>query len=220
MSTEQQILERLERIETELVEARKAREGWEDLKHDIEPLTKQAFKILLKELGEVEAGFQLEDIFLLIKRFLRNIRNIAYALEQLETVIEMWHTAEPMLKSTMHQIIRYLGTLEQKGVFRTYEAMLEIRGKVAQHYGPEDLQEMGDGFVQLIGLLKKVTTPEMLALLDKLSDLPMQMKLEEAKPVGMFGLVGAMGDKEMQKSLGVVLQMTKALGKLQDPKGA
>lgn len=216
MSIEQQILERLERIETELVEARQARQAWEDLKHDIEPLTKQAFKIALKELGEVEAGFQLEDTFLLVKRFLRNIGNMAYALDQLENMIEMWHTAEPMLKSTMHQVIRYLGTLEQRGVFRTYEAMIEVRAKVAEQYGPEDIEAMSDGFVKLIGLLKKITTPEMLDMLDRLSELPMQMKIEEAKPVGMFGLIGAMNDPEMKKSLGVVLQMTKALGKLQE----
>lgn len=214
MSKEDLILEKLGKIEAELAVMREAREPMDDLIRDLNPIMKQALYALIKEFKDVEDSFQLEDLMPLFKKLLVNVKNLTWALESLETIIDMWHTMEPMMKSALHNTVRYLGTLEQKGVFRTYEAMLEVRGKIAQHYGPEDIEAMGDSFVMLIGLLKKMSTPEMLALLEKLTDMPGNINLANAKPVGMFGVVGALSDNEVKNGIGVAMEMVKALGKL------
>lgn len=214
MSKEDLILEKLGKIEAELAVMREAREPMDDLIRDLNPIMKQALYALIKEFKDVEDSFQLEDLMPLFKKLLVNVKNLTWALEALETIIDMWHTMEPMMKSALHNTVRYLGTLEQKGVFRTYEAMLEVRGKIAQHYGPEDIEAMGDSFVMLIGLLKKMSTPEMLALLEKLTDMPGNIDLANAKPVGMFGVVGALSDSEVKNGIGVAMEMVKALGKL------
>jgi uncharacterized protein YjgD (DUF1641 family) len=214
MSKEDLILEKLGKIEAELAVMREAREPMDDLIRDLNPIMKQALYALIKEFKDVEDSFQLEDLMPLFKKLLVNVKNLTWALEALETIIDMWHTMEPMMKSALHNTVRYLGTLEQKGVFRTYEAMLEVRGKIAQHYGPEDIEAMGDSFVMLIGLLKKMSTPEMLALLEKLTDMPGNIDLANAKPVGMFGVVGALSNSEVKDGIGVAMEMVKALGKL------
>lgn len=214
MNKEDLILEKLGKIEAELAVMREAREPMDDLVRDLNPIMKQALYALIKEFKDVEDNFQLEDLLPLVKKFLTNVKNLTWALESLETIIDMWHTMEPMMKSALHQTVRKLGELEQKGVFRTYEAMLEVRGKIAQHYGPEDIEAMGDSFVALIGLLKKMSDPKMLELLEKLTDLPANIDLEGAKPVGMFGVVGALSDSEVKDGIGVAMQMVKALGKL------
>lgn len=214
MTQEALILEKLSRIEDELMEMRASRLAMQELKEDLNPMAKQAFQILLRELGEVESGFQLEDGLLLIKRFLRNIKNLAYALDQLENAIDLWATIEPLMKSGVHNVIRGLGTLEAKGVFRTYAAMLKVRAKVAEHYGPEDIEAMGDAFVQLLGLLRKVSSPQSLGLLEKLADLPAKVDLAQARPAGPLGLVSAMRDPEMQQGLGVALELAKGLGRI------
>ncbi|MFP5223450.1 MAG: DUF1641 domain-containing protein [Acidobacteriota bacterium] len=214
MSKEDLILEKLGKIEAELAVMREAREPMDDLIRDLNPIMKQALYVLVKEFKDVEDSFQLEDLMPLFKKLLVNVKNLTWALEALETIIDMWHTMEPMMKSALHNTVRYLGTLEQKGVFRTYEAMLEVRGKIAQHYGPEDIEAMGDSFVMLIGLLKKMSTPEMMALLEKLTDMPGNIDLANAKPVGMFGVVGALSDTEVKNGIGVAMEMVKALGKL------
>jgi len=216
MTAEERILERLEAIEADLKEARVAREERRELFHDASPLMKSSFKLMLKELGSVEAGFQLEDLFVLAKRFLRNISNLAYMLDQLENGIELWRTMEPLLKSMVHTGIRNLGDLEQRGVFRTYAAMMDVRAKVAANYGPEDIAAMGDSFVALIGLLKKMSDPKMLELLDKLTDMPAGLDLAKAKPIGAFGLVAALGDPELKRGIGVALELAKGLGRLSE----
>jgi uncharacterized protein YjgD (DUF1641 family) len=132
----------------------------------------------------------------------------------MENFFDLWNSMEPLMKSMVPNLINYLDNLEQKGVFRTYAAMLEVRAKVAQHYPSEEIAVMGDGFVVLLSLLKKLSQPEMIGFIDKLMDLPLGVNLQAAKPVGVMGLLSAMGKKETRQGLGVALELTKALGKL------
>lgn len=214
MKNEDLILEKLTAIEAELAEMRVKRLEMKELTHDLNPLLKSAFQNVLRELGQVDYGFQLEDGIVLLKRFLRNMKNMAYMMDQMENMIELVHTMEPLLKTGVHNVIRYLGTLEQRGVFRTYEAMLEMRAKVSARYTPEDFEQMSDAFVEMIGLLKKIATPEFLALMDKLTELPAAMELDKAQPLGIMGLVSALRDPDLREGLGVGLQMAKSLKKL------
>ncbi len=214
MKNEDLILEKLTAIEAELAEMRVKRLEMKELTHDLNPLLKSAFQNVLRELGQVDYGFQLEDGIVLLKRFLRNMKNMAYMMDQMENVIELVHTMEPLLKTGVHNVIRYLGGLEQRGVFRTYEAMLEMRAKVSARYSPEDFEQMSDAFVEMIGLLKKIATPEFLALMDKLAELPAAMELDKAQPLGVMGLVSALRDPDLREGLGVGLQMAKSLKKL------
>jgi uncharacterized protein YjgD (DUF1641 family) len=219
MTNDDLILQKLDALQEEVRELRRSQRTYQELFDDMNPLLRQAFQVMLKEMSYIEDAFQLEDLYLLVKRGVRNVRNLAYMLDQLENMVELWRTMEPMMKSTVHNLIRYLGTLEVKGVFRTYEAMLQIRGKVAEQYGPEDIAAMGDSFVQLLGLLKKLSDPETMGLLDKLTDLPGKLRLEEARPVGPVGMLMAMGSSEVKESLGVLLQLTKALASLKETNG-
>jgi uncharacterized protein YjgD (DUF1641 family) len=213
-SQEQMLLKRLDRMEEQLHTLVKAQQGLAELKSDLSPLLNSAVKIVIDELGMVEAGFQLEDIFDLVKRGMRSIRSLTQALEMMENLFDLWNAMEPLLKSTVPNLINYMDNLEQKGVFRTYSAMLEVRAKVAQHYPSEEIAAMGDGFVVLLSLLKKLSQPEMIDFINKLMELPLGLDLQAAKPVGAMGMLSAMGNKETRQGLGVALELTKALGKL------
>ncbi|MGA7577586.1 MAG: DUF1641 domain-containing protein [Desulfobaccales bacterium] len=213
-STEQMLLERLDRMEEQLQTLVKAQQGLAELKNDLSPLLNSAVKRVIDELGMVEAGFQMEDVFDLVKRGMRSIRNLNQALEMMENLFDLWGAMEPMLKSTVPNLINYMDNLEQKGVFRTYSAMLEVRAKVAQHYPSEEITAMGDGFVVLLSLLKKLSRPEMIDFINRLMELPLGLNLQAAKPVGAMGMLSAMGNKETRQGLGVALELTKALGKL------
>ena len=213
-SQEQMLLERLDRMEEQLRTLVKAQQGLAELKNDLSPLLNSAIKRVIDELGMVEAGFELEDIFDLVKRGMRSIRNLTQALEMMENFFDLWNSMEPLLKSMVPNLINYMDNLEQKGVFRTYSAMLEVRAKVAQHYPPEEIAAMGDGFVVLLSLLKKLSKPEMIDFINRLMELPVGLNLQAAKPVGAMGMLSAMGNKETRQGLGVALELTKALGKL------
>jgi uncharacterized protein YjgD (DUF1641 family) len=113
-------------------------------------------------------------------------------------------------------MISYLDELEQKGVFRILNATLGVRAKIAEAYSPEDIEEIGDGLVAMLGLAKKITHPGTLALLEKFAELPENLDLLSAKKVGPFGLLWATSNKEVKEGLGVLMELTKAMSNLKE----
>ena len=213
-SREDLLWKRLDRMEGQLQTLVKAQQSEAELKADIAPLMNSAVRLLIDDLGMVESDFQLEDVFALVKQGMRSLRNLTQALESMGNLFDLWNTMEPMLKSAVPNIINYMDNLERKGVFRTYAAMLEVRAKVAAHYDPEEIATMSDAFVLLLSMLKKLSDPRMIDFMNRILDLPMEIKLKEAKPIGPLGMLSFMGNKETRQGLGVAMELTKALGKL------
>jgi hypothetical protein len=214
MTNEELILQRLDRLEAKLAPMSETFKSMMELKEDLTPLVNRGFKVLIEELQDVEMAFQLEDLFRLIKQGLRGIRNFSWSLEQLESLIDLLKTLEPLLKSTVPQLIHYLDDMEQKGVFRTYGAMLSVRAKVAKQYSPEDFELMSDAFTSLLGLLRKMATPEVQALLQRVVEIPVGLDLGSSQSVGPVGLLKAAYSDDVKQGLGVMIELTKAMGKL------
>lgn len=213
-SKEDLLLERLDRMEGQLNTLVKAQQGFAELKADIAPLMNSTVRLLIDELGVVESGFQLEDVFTFLKQAMRNLPKFIQAMEMMENLFELWDCMEPLMKSAVPQLINYMDNLERKGVLRTYAAMLEVRAKVAAHYDPEEMASMSDAFVLMLSMLKKLSDPQMIDFMNRILDLPMSINLAGAKPMGPLAMLSAMGNKETREGLGVAMELTKALGKL------
>ncbi|MCK5418062.1 MAG: DUF1641 domain-containing protein [Desulfobacterales bacterium] len=216
MTTEEQILERLDRIEAQLAPVSASAKGLNELREDLIPLSGQAFRLLIRELEDVESGFQLEDLLALMKRSLRSVKHLQFGLEQLENIVDFVLTIEPLLKSAVPQLVNYLDDLEQKGVLRIIQSTLDVRAKIAASYSPEDVEQIGDGLVALLGMAQKLSDPQAQAFLNKMAALPSKVDLEKAKPIGPFGMLGALSSKEARQGLGVLMELTKAMGGLKN----
>lgn len=216
MTTEEQILERLDRIEARLAPISHSAAGLQELREDLIPLSGQAFRLIIRELQDVESSFQLEDLVAMVKRVLRSVKDITFALEQLENVVDFMTTIEPLLKSAVPQIINYLDDLEQRGVLRIITATLDVRAKIASAYNAEDIEQIGDGTVAALGMAKKFSDPKAAEFIEKLAELPSRIDLAAAKPIGPLGMLGALSSKEARQGLGVLMELTKAMGSLKN----
>lgn len=214
MDREEAILERLDRIEAQMAVVSGMAGGLRDLQKDLTPLLSGTFQVLVKELGEVESGFQLNDLYRLLIRSLRNVRNLEYALAQLENIIDFVKTVEPLLKSSVPQLISYLDELERKGVIRIYKAALGVRAKIADAYSPEEIEQIGDGLVVLLGLAKRLGDPKAKAVLERMAEIPADLDLDSCKGVGPVGFISACGNREIKEGLGVLMELTKAMGRI------
>ena len=70
--------------------------------------------------------------------------------------------------------------------------------------------------MSLLGLTKKLSDPQATAFLEKVAELPAKIDLSSSKPIGPFGLLGALSGKEARKGLGVLMELTKAMGDLKN----
>ncbi len=211
MEREKEILERLSRIENQLVPLEESAKALKELREDLTPRVNEAVRALIEELADIEADFQFEDLIFLIKKTMRNVRNLIFVLDQMKNLIDFATTAEPLLKSTVPQLIAALDELEQKGVFRILGSFLNILNRIAETYTPEDIDHIGEGIVELLGAAKSLTSPQAVNFLVKLSEVPSRVDLSGAKSVGILSMPWTMADKDVKKGLGITMELLKAL---------
>jgi uncharacterized protein YjgD (DUF1641 family) len=216
MNNEQIILEQLDNLGQEIAILTDSARSLSELRDDLSPRVNEAVKVLIEELAEIEADFQLEDLVSLLKNMTRNIRNLTWSLDQLKNLIDFLRTVEPLLKSAVPQAIESLDRLEQQGVFQIFANMLGVLEKIAETYTPEDIEQIGNGLVTLVGVAKKLTAPEALDLLDKMAEVPARVDLTQAKPVGPFSMMFALGHPEIKQGMGVMLEITKGMSVLKN----
>jgi uncharacterized protein YjgD (DUF1641 family) len=214
MTQETELIERMDRLETQVAPLAESAKAIKELRDELAPRVNEAVHALIVELADVEPDFQVEDLVHLIKNAMRNVKNLNFTLDQLKNLIDFVVIAEPVFKTTVPQIIYYFDEMEQKGVFRILAMGLEVLKKIGATYSPEQLQQIGNGLVRLVGSLNKLMVPESLDLLDKAADLPAHMDLASTKPVGLWGLMGALSDPKLKEGVGVALELTRGLSDL------
>jgi len=216
MTNEELILKKLEDLEAKIDPIVKSREAFLELKEDLMPLQNKVFQLIIQELQEVEAGFQLEDILLLIKQTMRSMRNFVYVLKTMDNIVEFIADVEPLLKSAVPKFIEYLDDMERQGVFRIMKATLDLRSKIASQYDQEELEKIFDGMVATLSLAKKLSDPKTMAFLEKVAAIPANVDLSKTREIGPVGLISAGFNSEIKQGLGVLIELTKALGKMKD----
>jgi uncharacterized protein YjgD (DUF1641 family) len=216
MNNEQAIMEQLDHLGQEIAILTDSARSLQELRDDLSPRVNETVKVLIQELAEIEADVQFEDLALLLKNLLRNVKNLTWSVDQLKNLIDFLRTVEPLLKSAVPQAIMYLDQLEQQGVFQVLSHMLGVLEKIADTYTPEDIEQIGSALVDLVGVAKKLTAPQALNLLDKVAEVPARVDLSQAKEVGPFGMLFALGNREVKQGMGVVLELTKALSLLKN----
>lgn len=214
MTNEELILERLDRIESRIAPLSETAVSMTEFKNDLMAMAQPVSKSLIKDLQSVESAFQLEDLGALAKRMLRSVKHIIYALDQMENIIDFVTTMEPVLRLMVPQIIAYLNGLDERGVFRIIKATYDIRAKIASAYTAEDIEQIGDGIVAMLGVAKKLSDPQLVTLLENIAIAGASVDLTKSKDVGPFGLFSACSAPESKKGLGVLVELTKAMGDL------
>jgi len=214
MKNEEIILDRLDQLKDEIAPVAASARSIHELREELAPRVNEAVKALIIELADIEADFQLEDLLFLIKKALRNVRNLTFGLDQLKNIIDFVLIAEPLFKSTVPQVILYLDDLERKGVFNFMASSLNVIKKISETYATEDMEKIGDGLVKLFGIVRKLTTPEALEFMAKAAEVPSRVDLSIVKSVGPFSMLWACGRKDVKDGLGVLLELTKGLGTL------
>ena len=68
--------------------------------------------------------------------------------------------------------------------------------------------------------VEKKTDEKVEEFMEKIAELPSKVDLASAKPVGPFGMLSALSSKEARQGLGVLMQLTKAMGELKNGNGS
>jgi len=211
MKKEDEILERLERLEALMTPMAESARSMNEFKEELTPRVNELVKNVIIELAEIDGDFHLSDLTGLGKNMLRNVKNLNFALNQLKNAIDFVETAEPLMKITVPYYIARLDELEQKGVFNLLTAGLTTLEKIAETYSAEEIDQIITTLVNMMGALQKLGTPEAAGFMDHMTSIPGRVDISQAEAVSTMDLFRAMGDEEIRKGMGVLLQLTKAM---------
>ena len=216
MTQEALILERLDRLETQIAPVAESARSISELREELAPRVNEAVQALISGLSDVESDFQLEDLTFLLKKMMRNVNTFNFSLDQLKNVIDFIQMAEPLLKNSVPQLISFLDELEQKGVFRLLNTSLEIVKNLSQSFSPDDLEQTRNGMVRLLTAVKKLTEPRAVALIERAAEIPGRVDPSRAREVGLMGMMGAMSDPEIKRGMGVLLELARGVAVLKE----
>ena len=191
MSNEELLLERLARIEEKL-------EGVARLEKQLEVFNKPFEN--LSDLGR--------DLSILMDPAARKLTEELVEVEigfQLEDFFAMLKRLLPSLKYITWSLAQLENLID-------WWADMEPVLKIAVPKMIDQLDNLEQR--RVFNIVGKLFSLEMLQFMDKLSDVALASKLEEAKPVGPVGLLWQMRSPECRQGLGVLLELTRALSKM------
>ena len=180
--------------------AERERQERAELMRDVMPIVNDAFRLTVDELEEVQEYVDLGDLLRLLKRLLRNGRNIDKMLDQLESVMDLAQTVGPLTDSAFEKATDLLQTAEHKGYFGFAKGGMQIIDNVITSFNEEDVMRLGDNVVLILNVVKDMTQPEIMSLVRNIVS---GVEDEVARPVStsLPALLGQMRDPNVRRGL-------------------
>lgn len=188
---------------------KRRQEEWDDLKADLTPIGNDLFRMSVEQLEEVQQYVEMEDVLRLVKRLLRNTRNLEQMLDQFESMMDLWEDVGPLTRDAFLAMMRQLNEMEQKGYFVFMQGGLDMMDKVVTSFTEEDVQQLGDNVVLILNTVKEMTQPEIMTML---SNTAHTIKDEEPVDTSMLSILRQLNDPAVRKGLAKTLNVLKSVG--------
>jgi uncharacterized protein YjgD (DUF1641 family) len=193
--------------EARLQQAR--RQEWDELRRDLTPVASEAYRLSVQQLDEIEGYVQLEDIFRVTKRLVRNARNLEQVLDQLEGFADLTRELSPLSQDMFVMLMTRLDEMERKGYFAFLQGGLDIMDQVVTNFTEEDVRQLGENVVLILQTVKEMTQPEIMQLMSSTANV---MREEDVPDdVSMFYLLRQMRDPAVKRGLAKTLNVLRTV---------
>jgi len=210
-----QLTEQVAFIAAEAEIMRERRESWDELRSDFMPLAGEALINVNQELEEVQEFVQPQDLLRLVKRLVRNTRNIESALERFESAMEFLDDVSGLSDQAFIRLLQLLEVYEERGYFRFAKAGLGVVDRVVTNFTEEDVEALGDNVVLILETVKEMTQPEIMAVLYRMIEAVQRqqdaMAAEPEQPPSMWALARQLRDPEVRRGMARALNTLKAV---------
>lgn len=184
------------------------RQEMAELKRDLTPVAMDLFRLLVTQLDEVEQYVQLEDVIRLLKRLMRNTRNLEQMLDQLESLAELGQELSPLSQDVFLTLMMRLNEMERKGYFTFMRGGMEIADRVVTAFDEEDVRQLGENIVLILETVKQMTQPDVMRLLQNTA---VVMREEEVADVSMLTILRQLNDPAVKRGLSKTLTVLRSV---------
>jgi len=199
----------VEFLAEEARQQKQRRQERDELIGDLTPIAGEAYRLTVQQLDEIEGYVQLEDIIRVMKRLMRNTRNIENMLDQMEAVSEFTSEVMPLTEGMFLTLMSRLDEMERKGYFTFMQGGMEIMDTVVSNFTEEDVSQLGENIVLILNTMKEMTQPEVMQLL---SSTALVMREEDIpEKVSMLYLMRQFNDPAVRRGLARTMNVLKTV---------
>lgn len=186
-------------------------EEFEELKRDVVPIVNHLIKLAIDELAEVNSDFQVEDLFFVLKRLLRDTRMLAEGLNRLEMMMELYDESQVLGKQMFSQVVAELDRMERAGYFTFARGGLNILERIVTEFTEEDVRLLGENIVLILNTIKDMTQPEILTFVRN-TLLIAEREIEKPVDSSWLSLMRQMRQPEVRRGLALTLRVLQVIG--------
>ncbi len=211
---EQQLLEinqKLNLITEYLQEQKRRQQEWDELKNDLTLVGKDVFQTAVQELDEISYHFDTADLLYLLKKLLRNTRNLTKMMDQLESATDFLHDITPLGKHILDELMENLTSLEQKGYFDFGREALKIVDTIVTSFTVDDVRLLRENIASILLTIKSFTQPQMLSTINNALGFFQKMEVMVEQDVSYRSLLKELRDPEFKRGLAFVIQFMKSM---------
>lgn len=189
---------------------RRRQRAWDELGEDLAPVVRDLYAVAVEQLAEIQSYVQLEDVLALLKRLARNTRSLTEALDMLESLMDFWKDAGPLTREMMDHATVTLAEMERKGYFGFVRQGQYVAEQIVTSFSEEDVRQLGDNVVLILNTVKALTQPEMMTLVNNLTEGFHEVEAQAAPlPTSFWALAREMRDPDVRRGLALTLAMLK-----------
>jgi len=193
----------------QVVETQRRQREFDDLKKDLTPVVSDLMSTAVEELDQIAPHFTSEDLIYLLKKILRNTRQITAVFEQFESATDFIADAAPLSKAVFDDVLERANDLEQRGYFDFFHAAFGVLDTIVTHYSADDIRLLGENITTILDTFKQMTQPEIMQSVQNAMAVYQDIDIVQPERVSMFSLIRQLFDPEVQRSLATGLAILK-----------
>lgn len=206
-----EINQRLNLITEYLQEQKRRQQEWDELKSDLTLVGKDVFQTAVQELDEISYHFDTADLLYLLKKLLRNTRNLTKMMDQLESATDFLHDITPLGKHILDELMENLTRLERKGYFDFGREALKIVDTIVTSFTVEDVRLLRENITGILLTVKSLTQPQMLSSINNALNFFQKMEVMVEQHVSYWSLLKELRDPEFKRGLAFAVQFMKSM---------
>jgi len=204
---------KLDFITEQMKEYQQRQKEMSELKNDLSLIAKDVFNAAVDELEDVAPYFDSSDLMHLLKKLLRNTKNINRLLTQMESAEDLFSDLQPLGKQMFNQLMDTLNDLDKKGYFDFIRESIKIVDTVVTSFSIEDVRLLRENISSILLTVKSMTQPEMLSTIDNALGFFRKMDITVEKDISYFQIMKELKNPEVKQGMIFMLEFIKNMAK-------
>ena len=123
---------------------------------------------------------------------------------------DLYDELAPVLRVVMGSAIGRLDALERDGTLAFVRELGGVGQKVLANFSAADVRQLGDAVVMILETVRTLTQPDVMRVAADAGDAIQHA--DTAKPMGLFGMMRATKDDDVQRGMAVMMEVLRRIG--------